>query len=276
LRTLGRCLLLCAALGLAAATPAQSAVQVPAYEGFVNDFAGLLTAAQKAELERLMESYRQGTTHEIALLTVPELQGVEVERFANEVARAWGLGTKERNNAALLVVAQAERKVRIEVGRGLEGELTDSISGRIIRNVIVPEFKRGRFYEGIRAGIEAMHAAIGGQYGAIPDYRGRDVGGRGSVIGLVVLVLVVIGMLAAIGRAQRRVRGRRRGGGGDSILPWLIAMAMAGRSGRRGSGGSSGGFGGFGGGFGGGRGGGGFGGFGGGGGFSGGGASGSW
>ncbi len=164
LRLFRKALLLCGLL-FAAASLAQQAI--PRNDGWVTDGAGFLTPQQEQALEALMESYKVGSGHEIALLTVADLGGRSLERYALEVSREWGLGEKGRNNGALLFVAKAERKIRIEVGRGLEGNLTDSISGRIIRDVIGPEFKRGRMYEGLRGGIEAMHAAAGGEYGQI-------------------------------------------------------------------------------------------------------------
>ncbi len=252
--------LLLATLSLAA--PAQLAV--PANDGWVTDLAGMIDAGEERDLETLMESYRSGTGHEIAVLTVPSLEGGTLEGFALEVGRAWGIGGKDENDGALLVVARDERLMRIEVGRGLEGQLTDSISGRIIRDVIQPEFKAGRFGRGIRAGVEAMHAAIGGDYGPVERAsRKRDR----PTMGLLSLFFFLM-IFSAFASA--------RGGRG---VGWFFLGALMGRSwgghGRHrgfGSGGFGGGFGS--GGFGGG--GGGFGGFGGGGGFSGGGASGGW
>jgi len=87
-------------------------LEVPKHDGWVTDLAGLLSAEKEAELETLMESYRRGSTHEIALLTIPSLQGEPIERFALEVGREWGLGTKEKNNGALLVVSKEDRKLR--------------------------------------------------------------------------------------------------------------------------------------------------------------------
>ena len=233
-----------------ASAPAHTQESIPANDGWVTDLAGFLTSTQERSLETLMESYKAGSTHEIALLTVTELERGSIERFALEVARAWKMGTAERSNAALLVVSRDDRKMRIEVGRGLEGNLTDSISGRIIRNVIVPEMKRGRYYEALRGGIEAMHAAAGGDYGQIPRGRGGSRGGG------------LVGILPLIFFALFFSRASRRGGG---LLPMLLLGSMMGS--RRGGFHGAGGFGG---------GGGGFSGFGGGGGFSGGGASGGW
>lgn len=230
---------------------------IPPNDGWVTDLADFLTPSQERSLEALMESYKVGSTHEIALLTVPDLKGRSLERFALEVARGWGLGTVERSNGALLLVSRGDRKIRIEVGRGLEGTITDSISGRIIRDVIAPEFKRGRFYEGLRGGIEAMHAAAGGEYGKIPRRRGKPSAGT-ELTALLPLIFFFL-LFANLSR-----RSGRRGGCLGGILPWVLLGSVASRRGSR-AGGFHGGFGG-----------GGFGGFGGGGGFSGGGASGGW
>ncbi len=256
---------------VAAAAPAPTQAEgLPANDGWVTDLAGLLTPGQERSLEALMESYRAGSGQDVAVLTVPDLGGRALEELALDVARDWKIGDEETSAGALLLVAQAERKIRIEVGRGLEGELTDSICGRIIRDVISPRFKAGDFHGGLREGLLAIHDAAGGDYGRLPERRrGRHSGGTAGLSVFAVVMIFVV--LSAV------LRGRRGGGGGrgglGGILPWLILSQMS--SGRpRGFHGGGGGFSGFGGGgFGGG---GGFSGFGGGGGFSGGGASGGW
>ena len=169
--------LLCLApLALSPAVPAppgahgpagSSAQEVPRNEGWVTDDGGFLNRGEERRLEELMESFKRGSTHEIALLTVKSLEGGSLEAFSIEVARSWGLGGKDANNGALLLISRADRKMRIEVGRGLEGTLTDSVSGRIIREVMTPQFKRDRYFDGIEAGLRAMHAAVGGDYAAL-------------------------------------------------------------------------------------------------------------
>ena len=229
-------------------------LEVPENDGWVTDLGDMLSAGQEAELESLMESYKLGTGHDVALLTIPSLEGEPLATFALEVLREWGLGREDVNDGALLLVAQEERKIRIEVARGLEGNLTDSISGRIIRDVITPEFKAGDFYGGVKSGVLAVHAASGGDYAPIQRTRsGRNAGGALSGCFSMLFTIFLFSMIFG---------SRRRHGGG--ILPWLVIGSMAG-AGRRG------GFGGFSGG-----GGGGFSGFGGGGGGIGGGASGGW
>ncbi len=235
-------------------------VSIPANDGWVTDLARLLTPEQEEALENLCESYRAGTGREIAVLTLPDLDGQPPERVALEVGRAWEIGSKEKEDGALLLVSRDDKKIRIEVERGLEGEITDSISGRIIREKIAPRFRENDYYGGLRAGLEAIHAAAGGEYAPVaPDEPGGGPSGLGS---LVVLLFVIVLM--------SRLASRRRRGFGLGAPPIWLGPTL----GSRGSG-LGGGFGrGFGGG--GGGGGGGFRGFGGGGGFRGGGATGGW
>lgn len=255
------------ALPLAARTapPAIVAdVQVPANDGWVTDLAGLLTTPEERELEASMEAFKRGSGHDIALLTVTDLQGRSIEEFALEVARAWKLGAVEKNDGALLVVAKSERKLRIEVGRGLEGSLTDARCAQIIRNEITPEFKAGRFGLGIRRGIAAMQSAAGGAPVDRPADAPRSVSEQspeaGLDVGALTCVFLFLMFFVWVLKRTRRLGGGRWTSGrrswGGSTWGWSVG---GGRSG-----------------FGGGGGGGGFSGFGGGGGFSGGGASGGW
>ena len=241
-----------------AAVPRQEA-QVPANDGWVTDLAGMLSPDEERALEALMESYDQGTRRQVALLTVPDLGGRALEDFSLGVARAWGIGDKESDSGALLLVARDERQLRIEVGYGLEGQLTDALAGRIIREVIAPELRAGRPADGLRKGVEAIHAALGGEYA--PPARHATRAPAAGLLALMPIGLVVV--LIALAARDGRRRKRR----GFPLGPFLL-MNMGGRGG-----GFSGGRGGFGGG--GLGGGGGFGGFRGGG-FGGGGASGRW
>ncbi|MEZ6017190.1 MAG: TPM domain-containing protein [Planctomycetota bacterium] len=234
---------------------------MPANEGWVTDLAGLISAGKEAELEALMESYRNGSGHEVAVLTVPSLGGGALEEFSLRVAREWRIGREGQSDGALLVIAAQERKTRIEVGRGLEGAVPDAIAGRLLRDVLAPALRAGRYDEGVEATVRALHAAAGGDYG--PLERAEDQGSSG-VADVVVLAGFVLFTLVVM---HKRRRGPSAWGGGRGGFGPVI-IGGPGRAG-----------GGFGGGFGaggGGGGGGGFGGFGGGGGFSGGGASGGW
>lgn len=231
---------------------------MPANDGWVTDLADVLTPAQENALEADLARYREQTTHDLAVLTVPTLGGRPIEEYGLAVGRGWKLGQPERNNGALLLLATQERELRIEVGRGLEGELSDAICARIVRDAIVPQLKRGDYFAGIAGGLRAMQAAIGGEPLPVAPTRVTPVGvGGGIAIGQLLFTLFFIALL--VRAILSGGRGRRSRWFGGPL-----------------GGGFSGGLGGFGGGFGGGGGGGGFSGFGGGGGFSGGGASGRW
>jgi uncharacterized protein len=221
------------------------ALDVPPLVGRVNDRANLLSAGERARLERTLADFEARTTTQIAVLTVPSLEGDEIGSFGLRVAEAWKTGQKGKDNGAILIVAAGDRKVRIEVGYGLEGALTDVESSRIIRGVIAPAFRRGDYGGGIEAAVRAMIQATQGEFTAPP---GSGAARRTSIPSLLFTVLMVIVLLTS-----------RMGG---LFWPALFATSLMGRRGGRG------GFGGFGGGSGG---------FsGGGGGFGGGGASGSW
>jgi len=284
------------AAALMVAQPA-AALEVPALQRRVNDRAGLLSEAARRQLETALEAFETRESTQIAVLTVPTLGGETIEEFSIRVAQGWQLGQRGRDNGALLVVAKGERKIRIEVGYGLEGRLTDLLAGRIIREVITPEFKAGRFDAGIIAGVEAMMSAVRGEFqggaesGDSPRFEGK------TLETFLFFMVILIGLIAA----GRPVVGAALGGffaplvgvflklGLTLVLLLIPAGALAGlllsrfsHPGRHG--GRRGGNGGIGGGIGFGTGGGGFssggfsgGGFsGGGGGFGGGGASGSW
>lgn len=238
----------------------------PRNDGWVTDLGDLFDAAEERLLEDELEAYRAKTGHELAVLTVKSLGGDSIERFALDTARAWKMGRADVHDAALLVVARDERELRIEVGRGLEGELTDIECGAIIRKVIAPRFKRGDFFGGVRAGVQAMMESITpGSVGpqAAVRARGPDVGE------LVIVILAIAGLaifmllrIASLRRRRPRALGRELATeAAFDVLRVLSYLALSSRGGGRGRGGGGGG---------------GFGGFGGGGGFSGGGASGRW
>ncbi len=140
------------------------ALDVPPLTGRVNDHAGMLPADVKARLEAKLAAFEKSDTTQIVVLTVPSLQGDSIEDFSLRVAEKWAVGQRKRDNGALLVVAQEDRELRIEVGYGLEGKLTDALSNRIIRNIIVPRFREGDFAGGVEAGVDAMIAAVKGEF----------------------------------------------------------------------------------------------------------------
>ncbi|HLG23097.1 MAG TPA: TPM domain-containing protein [Candidatus Manganitrophaceae bacterium] len=180
------------ALFLSASIPFASALEIPPLEGRVNDRARLLSPEQVQSLEAKLQAYEEKTTNQIALLTLPGLEGEPLEDYTIRVARAWRLGQEKRNNGVLILVAAAERAIRIEVGYGLEGALTDAQSSAIIRNIIVPAFQQGDFYRGIDEGIDAIESAVAGEFQADRPAGAPKRSGRFNemvTIGLILLVL---------------------------------------------------------------------------------------
>ncbi|MDB6060084.1 MAG: methanol dehydrogenase [Verrucomicrobiaceae bacterium] len=168
-----------------------AAPQFPALSGRVVDAANILSPAMQQQLAAQLDAFERASSIQLVVVTLPDLQGYEIEEFGYQLGREWGIGQKGKNNGAMLIVAQAERKVRIEVGYGLEGALTDALSANIINTVIVPQFKRGQFEDGIAQGTAAIMAALKGEYqpqAARPTYGARG----GSVFWF---ILVVIGVM---------------------------------------------------------------------------------
>ncbi len=238
---------------LLAAAPA-AAFTPPSLTGRVVDAADLLTPEEEGHLTGLLATLEAKSSDQLVVVTLPGLEGQDIAAVGYQLGKSWQIGQKQVDNGALLIVAPAERKVRIEVGRGLEGQLTDLISGFIIRESILPRFREGDFAGGIERGVEDISSVL---LGDVAEWQKRaskrperSDGSSAAGTALFILFLIVFFVLRA-----------RNGGRGALPLIWYVGT----RGWQDGSG-----RGGFGGGFGGG-------GFGGGGGrFGGGGSSGGW
>lgn len=160
---------------------------IPNYSGFVNDYAGVLTSDQKTSLENNLSDYNQKTTNEVAALFVKSLNGGDINDFAVRVFENWKIGKKGKDNGILFVAAIDERKMRIEVGYGLEPALTDTDTGNIIRNSIAPQFKDGKYYEGTLAGITAIENHISGTETPAPSAASNTAG---NVLFVIIFILV--------------------------------------------------------------------------------------
>jgi uncharacterized protein len=218
----------------------------PALTGRVVDDANILSPAVEAALTIKLENLEKTTGRQLVVATVPSLQGYEIEDYGYQLGRTWGIGQKGTNTGALLIVAPAERKVRIEVGYGLEPILTDALSSVIIQTAILPKFKAGDLEGGVTAGTDAIIAQL-----ALPDetakakatqaFQVSDQAERGSgaspILALLILFVVIVVLSQMFGR-----RGGR-GGGLGSALPWIILNGLL-SGGRGGGGGWSGGGGG--------------------------------
>ncbi|MFH1982991.1 MAG: TPM domain-containing protein [Pseudomonadota bacterium] len=272
-----------------------AALEIPRLTGRVNDVAGALSAATRRQLETVLADLERTDSTQIVVLILPSLEGENLEDFSMRTAEAWKVGDKGLDNGAILLIAVKERKLRIEVGYGLEGRLTDLQSGRIIRNIIVPRFKEGNFDQGVTDGVAAMIGVVKGEFTA-PEQPLRPKSRGGGMNSIIFIFFAFFFFINILGRLRRGVGvvaggilapvvgGMFFGAGGIWLLALIFLGAFAGLAagfmgGPLSSGHGRGRTGYWGGGFGGGGGfsSGGFGGFsGGGGGFGGGGASGGW
>lgn len=150
----------CSIVVLIVAFPAIAYISPGTPTGFVNDFAGMLSADVRAQIEQNIRSFEQTTGHEISVVTIPTLDGDYIENVAEKLFKEWGIGKKGADNGALLLIARDDRKMRIEVGYGLEGALTDAESSQIIRNTLRPAFQRSDFDGGVREAVSEIERAI--------------------------------------------------------------------------------------------------------------------
>ncbi len=246
--------------GLAFAAPT-----FPKLAGRVVDGANMLSPQTEAALTGKLEALEQGSGRQLVVATVPSLQGYEIEDYGYQLGRAWGIGDAKADNGAVLLVAPTERKVRIEVGYGLEPILTDAMSSAILQGQVLPRFKDGDMEGGVVAGVDAMAQLLAlppeeakARAAAVGEQRRTQSDSGPSVS--IILPILLFGLVFLL------TRGRRRRSGLGGALPWVVLGALSNSGRDRDGWGGGGGFGG--------GGGGGF--SGGGGSFGGGGSSGSW
>lgn len=190
---------------------AAEALDVPRLKGHVNDYASILSPSEVARLEAKLTQFEQTDSTQIVVLIVPSLEGEGLEDYSIKVAETWKIGWKGPDNGVILLIANAEKKIRIEVGRGLEGRLTDLISGRIIRTVIVPHFKKGDFDGGVEAGTTAIIEAVRGEFKA-QDRSATGTGKSGknstsSMFTLAIFLVIALLFLAAISKIIGAIAG---------------------------------------------------------------------
>ena len=197
-------------------------LDVPLPTGRVVDQAHLLSPSAISDLNAALAAHESKTSNQVAVLTLASLEEHPLEEFSHQVATAWSLGQKGTDNGVLFLIAIQEKRVRIEVGYGLEGTLTDAKSSRIIRHEVVPRFRAGNFSEGIIAGTHAILGTIEGTYTNLPssaDHAAEPVG-RWEIFGLAVVLGTLAGLLLG---ARRRVNGSVIG----MLLSFLVAFPAA-------------------------------------------------
>lgn len=244
--------------GLAFVAPAQADVAIPALKSRVTDLTGTLTAEQKNTLEQRLAAFETAKGSQIAVLMLSSTKPEEIEQFSIRVAEAWKIGRKGTDDGLILVVAKDDRRLRVEVGYGLEGAIPDAVAKRVISETITPRFKAGDFYGGISAGVEQLIKLVEGEKLPPPSASAPSGGGAAQHDPAGYLILVFIFILA-VGGGLRAVLGRFGGavatGAIAGIAGWvLFSIGIAGiaaiiafiftliNTGRLGSGLGSGGF----------------------------------
>jgi uncharacterized protein len=192
---------LLAALG---AVPA-AALDVPYLTGPVTDTASMIPADRAAAIAAKIAAFRAETGNQITVLTVPSLEGDPVEDFSIRVSEAWKLGEKGKDNGVLFLISRDDRKMRIEVGYGLEPKLTDLETGRILAEIVVPAFKNGDFAGGVDKGVDAIITRLSGgeietpAQAAVPS----DIGALAPKLGLLLIFAVVVGVFSLLAISSR-------------------------------------------------------------------------
>lgn len=187
-------------------------IEVPKLQGRVNDYAHMLSPAVKGQLEDTLRSFEAKESTQIVVLIIESLEGQSIEDFSIRVAEQWKIGQKGLDNGAILLISRGDRKLRIEVGYGLEGKLTDLVTGRIIREIIRPAFKAGQFDQGVIAGVDAMVAAVRGEFTApAPTAHESRPSGKNSIHSLVIPLIIFLFIVSMLGKV-RRTLGTAAGG----------------------------------------------------------------
>jgi uncharacterized protein len=199
------------------------AVPVPPLAAHVNDYARMISVPTARELERELTELEKSDSTQIVILTIPGLEGEDLGEFSIKVAEAWKIGSKGVDNGVILLVARDDRKVRIEVGRGLEGKLTDLVSGRIIRNSIIPRFRAGDFDGGVAAGVNDIVEAARGEYSS----GGRGQGPAHRLATPIFTLLIFLFIALVFAGALSKLFGAAVGAAGLPIAAKLSFPALS-------------------------------------------------
>jgi uncharacterized protein len=207
------CMLLC--------TPIiADALEVPMLQGYVNDYANMISPHVREEIENELRAFERSDSTQIVILTVPSIEGDVIEEFSIRAAEKWKIGQKVKDNGVIFVVARQERKMRIEVGRGLEGRLTDLMAGRIIDFVAKPRFKRGDFDGGFIAAVSSLIDATRG------EFKSEELpkkGAKGGFSQFFITFLIIGGIVMLIAGIFSRILGGLTGAIG---LPLIVHLSL--------------------------------------------------
>ncbi len=207
-------------------------------KNYVTDKTGTLTSSQISDLEAKLSNFDKQTSTQVVVYMMGSLDGDALEEKSIDIAHQNGVGKKDKNNGVLLFIVKDDRKLRIEVGYGLEGALPDATCDQIIRKEITPMFKLGKYYEGINAGVDAIIGTTKGEYKQDTKDTNTDTGLTGLICGLPIFFVIFIFIIIFI--LIIRIFSRFRGGGGHGL--WYTGGSSGWSSGSSGSSWSGGGF----------------------------------
>ncbi|MBN8550376.1 MAG: TPM domain-containing protein [Deltaproteobacteria bacterium] len=176
-------------------------VKTPQLQGPVNDLAEVIPESTRKQLETTLLGYERQTSNQVVILTVKSLNGETVEEYAHRVFTDWKLGQKDKDNGVLILLSTGDRKMRIEVGKGLEGALPDIVCGQIIRDQMGPNFKNGQYGPGFQAAVNSVESAIKGEFKVLASSQGAGGGATGSSLpwwGWVIIIIIVLIILIII------------------------------------------------------------------------------
>ncbi len=212
---------------------------IPKVDQYVNDFTNTLSFNEWKSIETMLKRYEDTTSTQIVVLMIDSLKGASIEDYAVSVFEKNKIGQAKKDNGVLLVIAKDDRKIKIEVGYGLEGVLTDVVCEEIINKEIVPQFQESNFYGGILTGVTSIIEAIGGEYKVEP--RGKAAPAISGGLVVFFLLLFFYGILPAVASRRRTIIGS---GGWNHFSGWGYGGGWGGGLGGFGGFGSGGGFGG--------------------------------
>src|SRR3989344_1997451 len=190
---------------------------------YVNDYAGMLSPDQVATLETKLENYEKQTTNEIAVVTIPSLDGDVIENVAQDIFTKWGIGKKDKDNGVLLLISFADRKTRIQTGYGVEGDLTDIGTSYIQSDIITPAFRNGDYFSGIDGAIDKIIQALGGSNIVPEGYSNFQVSGINLEFILILGFILLQWFGAILARSKSWWLGGVIGGGLGGLI-WYFAL----------------------------------------------------
>ena len=194
--------------------------------GFVNDFANILNANDKAELENILSNYQKQSTNEISVVTISSLGDETIDTYAYKLFQEWGIGKKGNDNGLLMIFSMNDRKMRIEVGYGLEQYITDAKASSIIRNILTPAFKSGDYYGGIKTAVSDVIRIMNGEVNVVPEDNNSDSKPHENIFFWIIFIFIWLASI--LGRSKSWWLGGVLGGIAGIVIGFIYTSIIIG------------------------------------------------